>query len=329
MLPAGKVPSEILEKLFRTLGSEDERVLVGPGIGIDFAAISFGDKVVVASTDPITGAVEDIGFYAVHVNANDIAVSGARPRWFLVTILLPENSDEELPVRIMRDIDREAKKLGISIVGGHTEVTPGLDRPIVVGTMLGEKEGNPIRPNNAKPGDAIVMTKWAGLEGTSIIARENRKELEDVFGRDFVERAASLLDYISIVPEAIVAAEFGVNAMHDPTEGGIANGLHEMADSSGLGIRVYPEKIPIRKETMAICKFYDLNPLALLGSGSLLIAVKRDHARALVERLASRGINAAVIGEFLAEKKRVAVVNGEERPFPRPRSDELWKVFKR
>ncbi|AMQ19479.1 AIR synthase family protein [Thermococcus peptonophilus] len=328
MLPPGKIPPEVLEKLFNKLGASDPRVLLGPGKGIDFGAVDFGEKVLVASTDPITGAVEDIGFYAVHVNANDVAVAGARPKWFLLTILLPEGSNERLPERIMGEIDREAKKLGVAIIGGHTEVTPNLDRPIVIGTMLGEVErGKLVRPDGAKPGDAIVMTKWAGLEGTSIIAREKGEELAGIFGKDFVEKAASLIDYISVVPEAILAAEFGVNAMHDPTEGGIANGLHEMADSAGLGFRVFPDKIPIRDETKAICKYYSLNPLALIGSGSLLIAVSRDRAKALAEILLSRGINAAIIGEFLAEEKRVAVVNGEGRPFPRPETDELWKVF--
>ncbi|MBP1912880.1 AIR synthase family protein [Thermococcus stetteri] len=328
MLPPGKVPPELLEKLFRYLGREDGRVLLGPGRGIDFGAVDFGERVLVASTDPITGAVEDIGFYALHINANDVAVSGARPRWFLVTLLLPGNTDDELPERIMADIDAEAKKLGIAIIGGHTEVTPGLDRPIVIGTMLGEVEREKlVRPDGAKPGDAIVMTKWAGLEGTSIIARERRKELSTVFGEDFVDRAASLIEYISVVPEAMVAADFGVNAMHDPTEGGIANGLHEMADSARLGFRVYPRKIPVREETRAICEYYGLNPFALVGSGSLLIAVNRDRAKALVEVLLSKGINAAIIGEFLAEKKRVAVVNGGEQPFPRPKTDELWKIF--
>jgi hydrogenase expression/formation protein HypE len=328
MLPAGKLPPEALERLFKRIGVSDPRVLLGPGRGIDFGAVDFGEKVLVASTDPITGAVEDIGFYAVHVNANDVAVSGARPRWFLITILLPEGSDEGLPERIMGEVDREAKKLGIAVIGGHTEVTPGLDRPIVVGTMLGEVERKKlVRPDGARPGDAIVMTKWAGLEGTSIIAREKRDELVSVFGKAFVERAASLIDYISVVPDAMIAADFGVNAMHDPTEGGIANGLHEMADSTDLGLKVFPERIPIRKETRAICEYYGLNPSALIGSGSLLIAVERDRAETLVEALLSKGIHATIIGEFLRDEKRVAVVGGEERPFPRPENDELWKVF--
>ncbi len=330
VLPTGKVPPEVLEKLLKHLGSESRRIIVGPGTGIDFGAVDFGDRFLVASTDPITGAVEDIGFYAVHISANDVAISGARPKWFLVTLLLPEGSDEVLPEGIMAEIDSEAKKLGVAIIGGHTEVSSGLDRPIVMGTMLGEVEREKlVRPDGAKPGDAVIMTKWAGLEGTSIIARERRDELAGEFGETFVERAASLAEYISIVPEATIAAEFGVDAMHDPTEGEVANGLHEMADSAGLGLRVYPEKIPVREETKAICEFYGLDPLALVGSGALLIAVKRDHARVLVERFLARGINAAIVGEFLAEGKRVAITRGDERPFPRPETDELWKIFGR
>jgi hydrogenase expression/formation protein HypE len=327
MLPPGKLPPEALERLFIKLGANDPRVLLGPGKGIDFGAVDFGEKILVASTDPITGAVEDIGFYAVHVNANDVAVAGARPKWFLITILLPEGSDEELPERIMDEIDREAKKLGIAILGGHTEVTPGLDRPIVIGTMLGEVEGEKlVRPDGARPGDAIVMTKWAGLEGTSIIAREKREELKNTFGDGFVERAEALIEYLSVVNEAMILRDYA-NAMHDPTEGGVANGIHEMADAADLGFRVFPDKIPIRDETLKVCDSYGLNPLALISSGSLLAAVPRDHAKFVVERLLSKGINAAIIGEFLAEKKRVAVVNDEERPFPRPKTDELWKVF--
>ena len=326
MLPAGKVPPEILEALFRRLGSKDERVILGPGTGIDFAAVSFGERFLVASTDPITGAVEDIGFYAIHVNANDVVVSGARPRWFLVTILLPENSDEELPVKIMGDIDKEAKRMGVAVIGGHTEVTPGLDRPIVIGTMLGEVERDRlVLPNGARPGDAIILTKWVGLEGTAIIASEREEELRGVFGDSLVERAKSLIEYLSVVPEAMLLRDFA-NAMHDPTEGGVLNGLHEMADASGLGLRIFVERIPIREETERICNFYGLNPLALISSGSLLAAVPRDNARFVVEKLLARGINAAIIGEFLAEKKRIMIKGGDEVPLPRPVSDELWKV---
>ncbi len=330
MLPPGKLPPEKLKELvFTRLGAPGERVLIGADLGIDASAIDFGERVLVASTDPITGAEERIGFYAVNVNANDVATFGARPKWFLVSILLPEGSDEKTLEGIMEDLHRSASRLGIAIVGGHTEVTPGLKRPIVVGTMLGEVErGKLVTSNGAKPGDAIILTKWAGLEGTSIIASERAEELERAFGRDFLERAKSFIEMISVVEDAMTAAQIGVHAMHDPTEGGIANGLHEMADAAGLGFVVHRERIPLREETLRICEFFDLNPLALISSGTLMIAAPREGADEVVSALRAKGINAEVIGEFVEDLgRKVIVENGVERPLERPESDELWKVI--
>ena len=329
MLPPGKIPPEKLKELvFNRLGAPGERVLIGADLGIDAAAIDFGERVLVASTDPITGAEENIGFYAVHVNANDVATFGARPKWFLVSVLLAEGSSEALLGRIMEDIHRSASRLGIAIVGGHTEVTPGLKRSIVVGTMLGEVEREKlVTSNGARPRDAIILTKWAGLEGTAIIASERGEELEEEFGRDFVERAKSFIDMISVVWDALTASDVGVHAMHDPTEGGVANGLHEMADAAGLGFTVYADKIPIRDETRGICEFYGLNPLALISSGALMIAAPGEEARKVVAALTEKGINASIIGEFVEDtERRVLVENGEEKPLERPESDELWKV---
>ncbi|CAD5244301.1 AIR synthase family protein [Thermococcus camini] len=329
MLPAGKIPPEKLRELvFNRLGAKGERVILGADLGVDAAAIDFGETVLVASTDPITGAGEGIGFYAVHVNANDVATFGARPKWFLVSILLPENSNEAMLSGIMEELHRSAAKLGVAIVGGHTEVTPGLDRPIVVGTMLGEVPREKlVTSNGAKAGDAIILTKWAGLEGTSIIAGERAGELERAFGREFVERARGFIEMISVVEDALTASEVGVHAMHDPTEGGIANGLHEMADAAGLGFRVHLERIPIREETLKVCRFYGLNPLALISSGALMIAAPRDGVDEILNALGEKGINASVIGEFVEDPGvRVIVENGEERPLERPESDELWKV---
>ncbi|WP_297550538.1 AIR synthase family protein [Thermococcus sp.] len=320
----GKLPPELLEKLVLSrVPSKGKGVIIGPGVGIDGSAIKV-EGTLVASSDPITGATRRIGFYALHVNANDVAVMGAEPRWFLVTVLLPEDSSEELLEEIIDEISREAEKLGVAVVGGHTEVTPGLDRPIVLGTMLGEAE-KLVRPDGAKPGDAIVMTKWAGLEGTSIIAEELRERLSPILGEELLERASALIDYLSVLPEARVLRNVA-NAMHDPTEGGILNGLHEMADASGLGFRVYADRIPIREETKTLCNYLGISPLALISSGVLLASVPRDLARKTVEELLSNGITASIIGEFLAEDKRIIVENGEERPAWRPESDELWKV---
>ncbi|NJE61338.1 AIR synthase family protein [Thermococcus sp. 21S7] len=329
MLPPGKIPPEKLRELvFNHLGARGERVIIGADLGIDAAAIDFGSSVLVASTDPITGAEKGIGFYAVHVNANDVATFGARPKWFLVSILLPERADESLLTGIMRELHESASKLGVAIVGGHTEVTPGLEKPIVVGTMLGEVEREKlVTSNGARPGDAVIVTKWAGLEGTSIIAGERSGELEKAFGREFVEKARSFIEMISVVEDALTANEVGVHAMHDPTEGGIANGLHEMADAAGLGFRVYRERIPVREETLKICRFYGLDPLALISSGTLMIAAPRERVGGIVEALRRKGINASVIGEFVEDLGvKVIVEDGKEMPLERPASDELWKV---
>ncbi|WP_297067559.1 AIR synthase family protein [Thermococcus sp.] len=328
MLP-GKIPPGVLEKLvFTHLGARDGRVLIGSGRGIDAAAIAFGDRVLVASTDPITGTEENIGFYAIHINANDVATFGARPRWFLVSILLPEMADESTLERVMRDLHENATGLGVSIVGGHTEVTPGLAKTIVVGTMVGEVDRKMlVTPKGAKPGDVLILTKWVGLEGTSIIAQKRKKELEEAFGKKFVERARTMMGMISIVEEALTAAGIGVSAMHDPTEGGIANGLHEMADAAGLGFRVYAERIPIRKETLKVCRFYGLNPLALISSGALLIATPSGKVDDIISALREKGIHATVIGNFLEDRNvRVLVEEKGERKLPQPKSDELWKV---
>ncbi|HIP89579.1 MAG TPA: hydrogenase [Thermococcus paralvinellae] len=329
MLPTGKVPSEKLREIvFKHLGAKGERVLIGSGVGIDAAAVEFGDEVLVASTDPITGAEKHIGFYAVNVNANDVATFGARPKWFLVSVLLPENANEILLEDIMADIDKSAKELGVAVIGGHTEVTPGLTRPIVVGTMLGEvKKEKLVHAGNAKPNDVIILTKGAGIEGTAIIAGEREKELVRVFGKEFVERAKAFLWKISVVKEALIANEIGVNAMHDPTEGGVANGLHEMADASGLGFKVYYEKIPMAEETRKICEYFNLDPLALISSGALLISTPRENAEKILTALEKEKITASIIGEFLEDKeKRIIVKDGKEEELKRPLSDELWKV---
>ncbi|MCD6144417.1 AIR synthase family protein [Thermococcus sp.] len=329
MLP-GKVPPEVLEKtVFDRLGVNDERVIIKSGVGIDAAAIDFGDSVLVATSDPITGAEKHIGFYAVNVNANDVATFGAKPKWFLVTILLPENADEELLEKIMEDMHKSAGRLGVSIVGGHTEVTVGLNRPIVIGTMLGEvKKDQLVTSNGAKPGDVIILTKGAGIEGTSIIASENEEELKKVFGKELVENAKRFLQKISVVKEALIAAEIGVHAMHDPTEGGIANGFHEMADAAGLGFRVYYEEIFIAEETRKLCEHFKLDPLALISSGSLLIAAPPEKAEKVVEAIRRKGIEAAIVGEFLEDNNiKVIVKDGKEVPLKRPETDEIWKLF--
>lgn len=329
MLP-GKVPPEKLKEIvFNYLGSEGERILIPPGVGIDASAIDFGERVLVASSDPITGAEKHIGFYAVNVNANDVAVMGATPKWFLVTILLPEGADEEFLRRIMEDLDRSAREIGVAIIGGHTEITVGLDRPIVLGTMLGETTKDKlISAANARAGDSIILTKGLAIEGTSIIASEREEELKREFGEEFVDRAKGFLWKISVVRDAMIASGIGVHAMHDPTEGGVANSLHEIADASNLGFRVYYDNMLIADETRKICEYFGLNPLALISSGALLISAPSGKADEIVDTLKRAGIESSIIGEFIDDpEKRLIVRDGKEYPLEQPETDELWKLF--
>ena len=329
MLP-GKVPPEKLKEIvFNHLGAEGERVLIPPRVGIDASAIDFGERILVATSDPITGASKHIGFYAVNVNANDVAVMGAKPKWFLATILLPEYADEGLLREIMEDLDRSAKKLGVAIIGGHTEITVGLDRPIVLGTMLGETTKDKlISAANARAGDRIILTKGLAIEGTSIIAGEREEELKKEFGVKFVEEAKGFLWKISVVKDAMIASSIGVHAMHDPTEGGVANSLHEIADASNLGFRVYYDNMLIADETKKICEYFDLNPLALISSGALLISASPEKAGEIVNALKKAGIESSIIGEFIDNpEKRVIVKEGKEYPLEQPETDEVWKLF--
>ncbi|HJX04548.1 MAG TPA: AIR synthase related protein, partial [Thermoplasmata archaeon] len=224
-LKTGKLPIPLLKKLLKYNGARDPRVILGPSIGEDAALVRIGKQVLVLKTDPVTYASDMIGWYAVNVNANDVVTRGAKPAWFQAVILLPPGSDEALAEGIFKQISKAAKSLGIAVTGGHTEVTPGISHPIVVGDMHGVLGGRkPVLTSGARVNDAVVLTKGAGIEGTAAIAREKRKELLRVFDEEFVDRAAKYLfdPGLSVVPEASIALKHHVTAMHDPTEGGVA-----------------------------------------------------------------------------------------------------------
>ncbi|MEE9353564.1 MAG: AIR synthase related protein, partial [Candidatus Thorarchaeota archaeon] len=240
MLP-GKIPPDILERLvFTHLGRSDPDLILGPGIGQDASLIRIGNRVIVASTDPITGSIEDIGWLAVHINANDVATFGVAPRWFLTSIMLPVGSTAAEVGRIMSQIDSAAKTLGITVAGGHTEITEGVEKPIVAGFMLGEtSEGDYVTSSGAQPGNAIIITKTVGIEGTAILAAEGREVLSRELDATVLDEALALRCQISVVSEGLSAFKTGhLTAMHDPTEGGLAGGLHELCDASGVGFEV-------------------------------------------------------------------------------------------
>jgi hydrogenase expression/formation protein HypE len=327
-LPSGKIPIDILKNvIFRNLGAKRDEVVLGPAAGVDCAVINLGDKSLIVKTDPITGALERIGWLAVNVNANDVSTFGVEPAFFLSCILLPENADTKIVETITIHMDRAAKELGMAIVGGHCESTPGLKNPIVVGCAMGITEkGNYVTAAGAKAGDCIILTKTAGIEGTAILASDRKDKLKTM-SSSALKKAQEFFTKISITKEALTAYRSGgVHAMHDPTEGGVAGGIREMADASNLGFRISEGKIPIAKETLQICTAFDIDPLYLIASGSLLISADKNLTKNILRSLKDKEIPATVIGEFLPSPKERIITrkNGTEEKLARPVSDHLW-----
>jgi hydrogenase expression/formation protein HypE len=333
-LPVGKLPPALLQSLFDKHPVTDERVVVGPRVGEDAAVIDMGDRYLVATTDPITFTTADVAWYALQVNANDIAVRGARPRWFLATLLLPPATSSDDSVRTLFEQLRAAcDELDVALVGGHTEVTRGLDRPIVVGTMLGEvARDRLVTTAGAQPGDAIVMTKGVPLEGAAIIAQE---KADDLAARgvpaSVVRKAKAFLRRpgISVLPEAEIACDLGaVHAMHDPTEGGIATALWEMAEAAGVGLRVDRDRIMVLPEGAQLCAAYGLDPLGTIASGALLMTLPPADAALVVHALARESIDCHFIGQVVPRGEGVTLVDGTHRsPMPVFARDEITRLF--
>lgn len=331
--PVGKLDSRLLEKLLNSNTITDPRIIVGPGIGEDAAVIDFGIKYLVAKTDPITFTTHRIGWYAVNVNANDIATMGATPKWFLATLLLPEGKTNKILVtHIFQDIMKSAQKLNITLCGGHTEISYKIDRPIVIGHMLGEVDRDKLVVNsNAKPCDDLLLTKGIAIEGTTIIAREKAAFLRKHLGDRFQKRAQAFIDKpgLSVVADALLANKVAsIHAMHDPTEGGLATGILELAKASGTGAIIYAEKIPCYEETEQICKLFGIHPLGLIASGSLLIALDPADTRKVVAILAKNGIACTQIGKLTKKTGGLRLLTkGKLRKMPAFKVDEITKIL--
>ena len=333
-LPPGKIPVDILkEVVFKNLGAKRDEIDIGPSSGIDCAVIDVGDKSLVVSMDPITGALEIVGYLAVNVNANDIATFGCQPSFLVSCILLPERAERKAVEMISSQMNEAAKDLRIAIIGGHCETTPGLSHPIVVGCMIGMVEkGKYVTAAGAKPGDLIILTKSVGIEGTAILATDREAQLTRVLGSRLLRNAKGFYRRISVVKDAMTAFNTGgVHAMHDPTEGGVAGAIHEMADASNLGVKISEHKIHVQPETLRICQAYNIDPLQLIASGSLLIAADPNFADRIIEALRNEKIDAEIIGEFLSspEKRLITNKNGNMENLRRPVTDHLWQALKR
>ncbi|UCD45587.1 MAG: AIR synthase family protein [Candidatus Bathyarchaeota archaeon] len=331
-LPTGKVPSDVLRRIvFPCLGVSSDRVLQGPDVGEDAAVIDMGDKVIVAKANPITGAEAKIGWLSVHINANDVASCGAKPQWFLSIILLPEGADESLLETIMADMHDACREVGVSIIGGHTETTLGLSKPIVAGFMMGEvSKGRYVTTGGARPGDQIILTKGAGIEGTGILATDLAGLLKGKVSEETLTCAEGMLNRISVVKEALKAVEAGgVHSLHTPTEGGLIQGLWEMAEAAGVGLVIREESVLVAEETRAICDVLDVDPLKLLSSGALLIVSDPGSAERLTQAIEDLGVKASVIGEVKHSRdgRQIVRADGSRASIEAVLQDEIYRML--
>lgn len=326
-LKVGKVPESVLKRsVLKQIHTKRPEVILGAGVGEDCAAVRLGeDEVFVISTDPVTGTATDIGNLAIHITMNDLASAGAEPVGAMLTVLLPEHACEGDLKEIMGQMEVVCAKAKVQIMGGHTEVTRAVNQPLVNVCGVGKaKAGKLVSTAGASPGDDILVSKWIGLEGTSIIAKEKGQELAARYPMQLIKAAQGFDQYLSVLPEAAIAVASGVKAMHDVTEGGIFGALWELAESSGIGLEIDLKKIPVKQETIEVCEYFGINPYGLISSGCMLMAA--SDGTAFARELEKNGIHAAIIGKAVAGNGRV-LLNEEERRFLEPpKTDELYKV---
>lgn len=326
-MKAGKLKETVLERsVLKQLHTRREDVLARPAVGADYGAMRIGDDLaVVLSSDPITLTVEALGTNAIMAACNDVACSGAVPMGVSVTVLLPTSYHEAALCSLMKELDEACESCGVDILSGHTEVTRRVKEPIIVVTAMGTvKTSEMVHSQNVRPGMDIVVTKWVGLEGTAILAKEREKELRERYSQPFIDRAKTFGQMMSVIPEAAVAGKSGVGAMHDVSEGGIFGALWELAEGAGVGLEIDLKKIPIRQETIEICEFFDLNPYQIVSGGSLLIAT--EDGNAMVRELEKKKIPAVVIGKATDSKDRVLVNEEEIRYLEKTQTDELYRL---
>ena len=327
----GKFPPELLERLLAKVPLDDKRVLLGPGVGEDAALIDMGDRVLVAKSDPVTFAADLIGWYAVHVNANDIACSGTTPRWFLATLLAPPGFEEAQAEAVFDQLLEACASLGVTLVGGHSEVTATVQRPVIAGTMLGEVDkGKYVTTSGAVLGDSIVVTKGVAIEGTALLARDSSETLTRLgVDETVVDRARGLLfsPGISVVKDALTAcAATEVHSLHDPTEGGLATCLAEVARAARVGLAVEEGSIPVFPECVDVCEALGLSPLGLLASGALVITLAPENVPKLMSALEKEGIDAYEIGHVTDPEEGVTMISTTSHelvPLPTFERDEL------
>jgi hydrogenase maturation factor len=331
MLPVGKLPPDLLARLLRQAPVTDPRVRLRPGVGLDCAVLDLGGRLLVLKADPITFAADEIGWYLVQVNANDLATTGAVPRWLLLTMLLPAGRTGPAEVELWAgQVYAACAALGISVIGGHTEVTYGLDRPILAGTLIGEVERERlVTPAGARPGDRLLLTKGVPIEGTALLAREFPERLSPALSEAELAEAQAFLTRpgLSVLRDAAAALAAGrVTAMHDPTEGGLAGALWELAEACGHTLVFDPASVPVSPLSARVCAALGLDPLATIASGALLLAAPPTDAAAIRQSLKAEGIPCAEIGRVAAGTPEVRLA-ADGGVYPRPVRDEIARLF--
>lgn len=327
ILEIGKLKTELLEKyIFNNLSSNREEVIIKSGTGLDNAVMDFGGDLIVASTDPITGASKNIGSLAINVSVNDVSCQGADPVGVLMTVLIPPSASLEDLKEIVEDANKTAKKLNVDIIGGHTEITDAVNKILISTTVLGRVNRKVMPdPKSIKAGDVVAVSKYLGIEGTSIIAHD-KDDVSEILSEEELKFAKSLADDISVLREARLATKYGVKHMHDITEGGLYGALWETGVALGHGLRAYYEEIPLLDETKKIAEFYGIDPMRLISSGSMLMIFDKDKFVDFKEEADKEGIKITKIGEVIDDKHTQVIVGDEAISLSEPGSDELYKV---
>lgn len=335
VLKVGKLDSNLLKNaVIDKIKYKRPEVLARAGIGEDCAVIDFGEYECVLSTDPITAAVSEIGRLAIHISCNDIASNGVEPVGILLTVMLPEGSTDDDVRTIMEQAADAADACNVEIIGGHTEVTTAVNKPVIVSTAIGKGlRGGSASAENIRIGDSIIMTKTAGLEGTGIIAGDFESELKGVLSNDEIEGAKALLGNVSVVRDGTVAGSVGTHGMHDVTEGGILGAIWEICQIAGVGAEIHEDAVPVNPVTRKICDHFGINYMRLISSGSMIIMARPEKKNEIIKKLEAVGVAAAEIGRITAPEDGLVLVKGsgkdEKRmPIDPPGPDELYKVVK-
>lgn len=321
----GKLPSNLLEeKILSRISPKRKEILVGAALGEDCSVIDFGEEVCVLSTDPITGASKGIGKLAIHISCNDVASNGVEPLGILLTIMVPEGTTMDEISQVIEEAKETAATLNVEIIGGHTEITTAVNRMVLSSTCIGKgRKESMVTSHGASPGDEIIMTKWAGLEGTAILAHDHEDELKDILGAESLAEAKAYMEHISVIPEGIIGGRMGATAMHDVTEGGLLGALWEIAQASKVGVEIHQENIPITSTTQKICEYYNIDPLRLISSGVMIITTM--DSQGMLDALRAEGIPATIIGRVVQGDSYV-IENGDRVLLSPPETDELFKV---